>query len=272
MLSSSNWLFFFQFSSKDGLDAMLENGPCVPMSACTEDGLSIIATKLGTPLMLDSYTPNMCMQSLGRSSYAGAMIELRVDKELKNTIVVAMPKLVGEGHVLDEFPKKIISDVVKNSNTPRQATRDVPVGLKVSFKSTKQIYKHVSNKNGASTSGKKKQAEVARQEVINSNPFEALNLIENDDDLGKLLLVDDDEKPLPKVVSTTNANSDSEVDEVFDEHATFMVSTGLKRGSDIGYGTNNLWEQWKETKQDDDYDSYDDDLYDSHDMSEAICD
>ncbi|GJW50243.1 hypothetical protein Tco_0091594 [Tanacetum coccineum] len=34
-----NRLFFFQFSSKDGLDAMLKNGHC-------EDGLSIIATKI----------------------------------------------------------------------------------------------------------------------------------------------------------------------------------------------------------------------------------
>nr|GEU29709.1 hypothetical protein [Tanacetum cinerariifolium] len=232
-----------------------------------------------------------------RSSYAGAMIELRVNEELKNTIMVAMLKLV---------------DVVKNSNTPRQATRGVSVGPKVSFKSTKQIYKLVSNKDGASTSGKKKQAEVARQEVINLNPSEALNLIENDDDLGtngrssssdgkgvasssisttliaeridkikrqmiegKLLLVDDDEKPLPNVVSTINADSDSEVEEVFDEHATFMVSTGLKRSCEIGYGTNSLWEQWKETKHDDDSDPYDDDLYDGYDMSDnlqTICD
>nr|GEY67209.1 hypothetical protein [Tanacetum cinerariifolium] len=92
---------------------------------------------------------------------------------------------------------------------------------------------------------------------------------------GKLLLVDDDRKPLLKVVSTVNADSNSEVEEVFDEHITFMVSTGLKRGSDNGYDTNSLWEQRKETKRDDYYDLYDDDLYDSLDMSDtlhAICD
>nr|GEU59135.1 hypothetical protein [Tanacetum cinerariifolium] len=58
----------------------------------------------------------------------------------------------------------------------------------------------------------------------------------------KLLLVDDDRKPLLKV-STVNADSNSEVEE--------------------------------ETKRDDYYDPYDDDLYDSHDMSDnlhAICD
>ncbi|GKF62419.1 hypothetical protein Tco_0182473, partial [Tanacetum coccineum] len=42
------------------------------------------------------------------------------------------------------------------------------------------------------------------------------------------MFVDDDGKPLPKVVS-------SEVDDVVDEHAVFMASTGLKRGDDSGY-------------------------------------
>ncbi|GKA49561.1 hypothetical protein Tco_0742634 [Tanacetum coccineum] len=100
---------------------------------------------------------------------------------------------------------------------------------------------------------------------------------------GKLLLVDDEGKPLPKVVSTVNADNESKVEVVFDEHTTFMASTSLKCGSDSGYGTNSdsgygtnsLWEQLKEIKRDDDYDPYDDDLYDSHDMSDnlqAICD
>ncbi|GJV52845.1 putative RNA-directed DNA polymerase, eukaryota, reverse transcriptase zinc-binding domain protein [Tanacetum coccineum] len=211
------------FCSNDGLDAMIENGSWfirnnpfilkkwnpdvnlqkedvgnvlvwvkfhgLHMTAFSEDGLSIIATNLSTHLMIDSYTFDMCMQSWGTSSNAKAMSELRADEELKDTIVVDMPKLVGERKLL--------------------------------------------------------------------------------------LLVDVDGKPLPNVVSTANADSDSEVEEVYDEHATFMASTELKRGSDSDYGTNSLWEQWMKTKRDDDYDLYDDDLYDSHDMFDnlhAICD
>nr|GEY47582.1 hypothetical protein [Tanacetum cinerariifolium] len=41
----------------------------IPMMAFSKDGMSAIATKLDTPLMLDSYTSDMCMQSLCRSSY-----------------------------------------------------------------------------------------------------------------------------------------------------------------------------------------------------------
>ncbi|GJV91656.1 hypothetical protein Tco_1539469 [Tanacetum coccineum] len=69
----------------------------VPVTVFIKDGLSAIVTKLGTALMLDSYTSHMCMQSWGRSSYARAMIELRADVELKDNIVVAMPKITREG-------------------------------------------------------------------------------------------------------------------------------------------------------------------------------
>ncbi|GKC24141.1 putative reverse transcriptase domain-containing protein [Tanacetum coccineum] len=70
----------------------------VPVTAFSEDGLSAITTKLGTLLMLDSYTSDMCLQSWGMSSYARAMIEVRADVELKDTIMVDMPKIMGEGY------------------------------------------------------------------------------------------------------------------------------------------------------------------------------
>ncbi|GKD90060.1 putative reverse transcriptase domain-containing protein, partial [Tanacetum coccineum] len=125
MFSSSTGLFSFQFSSMNGLDAMLENGPWfiqnnplilkkwhpnenllkedvsiipvwvkihgLPIMAFSEDSLSAIATKLGTPLMLDSYTSHKYMQYWSRSSYARVMIELRANVEFKDNIVVAMP-------------------------------------------------------------------------------------------------------------------------------------------------------------------------------------
>ncbi|GJS80979.1 hypothetical protein Tco_0747520, partial [Tanacetum coccineum] len=110
-------IFSFQFSSMDGLDAMLENGPW--------------------------------------SSYARALIEVLANVELKVNIMVAMPKLVGEdfytctvcvdyewkppscarckvcSHVHAECPKNIDSDVVKNMKKPGQALRGVPVGPKL---------------------------------------------------------------------------------------------------------------------------------------------
>ncbi|GJV48159.1 zinc finger, CCHC-type containing protein [Tanacetum coccineum] len=106
ILNSSTELFSFQFSSMDGLDRMLENGPWFIRS---------------NPLILKKWNPDV------RSSYATTMIELRADEELKDTSIVAMPKLVGGGN---ECPKNISSDVVKNLKNPCQAPRGVLVGPK----------------------------------------------------------------------------------------------------------------------------------------------
>nr|GEU81846.1 hypothetical protein [Tanacetum cinerariifolium] len=123
------------FSSKDEVDAMIENVPWfihntlhiltkwtpdtnllkkdvgnvpvwvkfhdVPITEFSEDRLSVIEIKLGTPLMIDSYTSVMCMESWCMLSYAITMIDLRANVELKDVIEVVVPKLVGEGLVAD---------------------------------------------------------------------------------------------------------------------------------------------------------------------------
>ncbi|GJW17569.1 hypothetical protein Tco_0025005 [Tanacetum coccineum] len=49
------------------------------------------------------------------------------------------------------------------------------------------------------------------------------------------------------------------------------ISTSGKDGSDKGYGTNSLLEQWRDSYLDnDDYDPYDDDMYENHDLSEHL--
>ncbi|GKD28013.1 hypothetical protein Tco_1234227, partial [Tanacetum coccineum] len=68
------------------------------VTAFSEDGLSVIATKLGTPFMLDSYTSDMCLQSWGS--------------------------------IHDECPKYRSSDVAKNLKNPSQSPKGFPVGPK----------------------------------------------------------------------------------------------------------------------------------------------
>ena len=69
-----------------------------PITAFTEDSLYVFATKLGTLLMLDSYTS--IMKSYGRSSYVHATIELRADPKWKHSLVVAVPKFKGEVYTM----------------------------------------------------------------------------------------------------------------------------------------------------------------------------
>ncbi|XP_021979570.1 uncharacterized protein LOC110875674 [Helianthus annuus] len=71
----------------------------IPIAAYTEDGLSMIATTIGEPKLLDSYTTSMCMDMWGCSSYARALIEVSADKELREEITLAIPEPDGEGFV-----------------------------------------------------------------------------------------------------------------------------------------------------------------------------
>ncbi|GJT34847.1 hypothetical protein Tco_0925266 [Tanacetum coccineum] len=192
--------------------------------------------------------------TLQRSSYARAMIELQADVELKDTIVVAMPKLVREGlytcTIRIEYEWK----------PPSQAPRGVPVGPKVGFKPVKQVYRPVSKRNNANTSGNKKKmrstnggtSNLASKEAnssgysfwnVRSNSTSTTPIVENFDKLkkliidGKITLVDDEVKPLEKVDYAGDHDSKDEVESVNNEMASFLAS---KR---IGYDTNSLLEQ-----------------------------
>ncbi|GJS76293.1 cytokinin dehydrogenase 3-like protein [Tanacetum coccineum] len=317
----------------------------VPVTAFSEDGLSAIATKLGTPLKLDSYTSDMCMQSWGRSSYARVMIKLRADVELKDNIFVAMPKITREGHytcnvcveyewkppryssckvfghIHEECPKNTGLVEKKTVKKPSQTSQGVPVGPKIGFKPQK-AYLPVPKKPNASSSGNMKKGVEPTLKVSNSNSFDVLNSVNNDVDFGtnggatnlvnngatssgstfmnidtdkefvsntpigekidkierqifegKLRLLDNDGNPL---VPSGIVESDSEVEMVFDETANLRISTSGKDGSDKGYGTNSMLEQWRDSYPDnDDYDPYNDNMYENHDLSEhlqSICD
>ncbi|GKA46101.1 hypothetical protein Tco_0738897 [Tanacetum coccineum] len=166
------------------------------------------------------------------------------------------------GHVRDEYPKNIDLDVVKNMKKPSHATRDVPKDVKPTT------------------------------EVSNSKPFDVLNSVENDVDLGtnggtsnlaskkvnsngssfwNVKSSNNEGKPLTKVDSSGDHDSDDEVASTDNDMANFLASTK------VGYGTNSLMEQWKESYEYDDYDfdPYDDDMYEGHDIPDkiqAICD
>ncbi|GJT38425.1 retrotransposon protein, putative, ty1-copia subclass [Tanacetum coccineum] len=237
-------LHFFKFGSKKGMEAMLESGTwlisnvtlilklwtpdaniikggvCnilvwvklhdVPITAFTKDGLTAIAAKLGSPLMLDSYTTVMCIDSCGRASYARAMIELKADVDLRDAIVVSIPKFSGEGftmstnhveyewvpprcseckvfrHVLDDCPKKIVSDISKNSKMSLQSARGPSVGLKP--KST-FVYCSVFTKKVTKANGNPKvqMANKATTPILNS--FDALSTLVDEEEGGVIKLV-----------------------------------------------------------------------------------
>nr|GEY07481.1 hypothetical protein [Tanacetum cinerariifolium] len=276
MFSLSTGLFSFQLCFIDGLDAMLENGPC-------EDGLSAIASKLGTLLMLESYTSDMCMQSWGREGHYTCNV--RVEYEWKPPRCSSCKVF---GHIHKECPKNTSADEKKTVKMPSQTSRGVLVGPKIGFKPQKE-YLHVPQKLNDSSSGNKKKGVEPTIEVSNLNSFDAINSVDNDAEFGingettnlvnnkatssgssfmnidndgeftsntpigekidkierqigegKLRLLDNDGNPL---VPTGIVKSDSEMDVVFDETTNLRILTSGKDESDKGYGTNSLLEQ-----------------------------
>ncbi|GKC11004.1 cytokinin dehydrogenase 3-like protein [Tanacetum coccineum] len=252
----------------------------VPVTTFSEDGLSAIATKLGTPLMLDSYTSDMCMQSWDRSSYARVIIEIRADVELKDNIGMAMPKITKEGHYICTGEKKTVKK-------PSQTSRGVPIGveptIEVSNSNPLDVLNLVDNdvefgtnraatnlvNNGATSSGSSSM-NIDNDEEFASNTLigKKIDKIERQICEGKLRLLDNDRNPL---VPTGIVESDSEVEVVFDETANLRISTSGKDRSDKGYGTNSFLKQWRDSYLDnDDYDPYNDDMYMNHDLSMMI--
>nr|GFD03176.1 zinc knuckle CX2CX4HX4C [Tanacetum cinerariifolium] len=127
--------FIFQFKTFKGLEDVLENGPwmihnspvilkkytmntrlCkeeptripvgvkihdVPMQVFSKDGLSIIASQIVKPIMLDSYTSSMCIESWWRSSLAGSLIEINTDDVLKESLTIGVPLIEGSGFTIE---------------------------------------------------------------------------------------------------------------------------------------------------------------------------
>ncbi|XP_071695012.1 uncharacterized protein [Rutidosis leptorrhynchoides] len=166
-MMNSKGFYFFKFSTHQGMLNALENGPWmiratpiilnkwdtnvsltkedltrvpvwvkmydIPLSGFMEDGLSIIASKLGIPMMLNSYTSTMCMESWGRPNYARAMIEISPESELKEVLNVETPSIDGKkkitGVITIEYewkpPRCLCCKVFGNNDA--QCPKNIPV-------------------------------------------------------------------------------------------------------------------------------------------------
>ncbi|GKE17222.1 ribonuclease H-like domain-containing protein [Tanacetum coccineum] len=132
LMKNDDGVFLFKFASKDGLERVLERGPWiirntplilnrwtpnvslkrgevnkvpiwiklynVPVVAYSPDGLSLIATQVGKPIVLDAFTSSMCENAWGRISFARALVEISSDFGLKHEVSMAIPLEDGSGH------------------------------------------------------------------------------------------------------------------------------------------------------------------------------
>ncbi|GJV44958.1 zinc knuckle CX2CX4HX4C containing protein [Tanacetum coccineum] len=98
IMMNNKGFFFFKFDSRFGLEAILEGGPWLILFK--EDGISLIATFIGKPVMLDSYTSSMCNDSCGQSSFDQCLIEVNSEADLVDVVTVVSPPIVTTSNVV----------------------------------------------------------------------------------------------------------------------------------------------------------------------------
>ncbi|GJU43577.1 hypothetical protein Tco_1200843 [Tanacetum coccineum] len=132
VIKDEDGFLFFKFTSLKGPEQVIEQGPWlirntplilnkwtpnlvlkkeevtkvpvrvkmhkIPVVTYCEDGLSLIATQIGKPIMLDAFTSSMCEDPWGRLRFARALIEVSADKALKKEVVMAISEEDGTGH------------------------------------------------------------------------------------------------------------------------------------------------------------------------------
>ncbi|GJR92406.1 hypothetical protein Tco_0264580 [Tanacetum coccineum] len=244
MFISSTGLLFFQFSSMDGLNAMLENGPWfirshpiilkmwnpdvnllkedvgnvlvlvklhgVPITAFSEDRLSAISTKLGTPIMLDSYTADMWsvprIQDWVRELHA-ANSSSHKKKCVDSTNMVS-----------DSNPFEVLNSV---DNDVEMSTNGGTSNLdKNRANSIRTLFWNVKNSSTSTT-------------PIMDKIWNFENLIIN----GQAILVDEASNPIKKIEYSSDHDSKDEVASVDNDMARYLASER------IGFGMQSLLEQ-----------------------------
>ncbi|GJV07232.1 zinc knuckle CX2CX4HX4C containing protein [Tanacetum coccineum] len=169
IMMNSKGFFFFKFDSRAGFVVFLEG-------VFEDDGISLIATFIGKPVMLDSYTSSMCNDSWGRSSFGRCLIKVNSEADLVDVVTIGILSLSGDGftnetirveyewrpprcdtckifgHVHDYCPKKVVSPpIVATSNVVTPNAEKTNDGFQTVSKKKKRKGKSKSTNGGQFT-------------------------------------------------------------------------------------------------------------------------
>ncbi|GJW11233.1 zinc knuckle CX2CX4HX4C containing protein [Tanacetum coccineum] len=121
----------------------------VPIQVFEEDGISLIATFIGKPVTLDSYTSFTCNDSWGMSSFARCLIEVNSEADLVDVVTIGIPSLSE-----DDFTKETIRvdpPIVATSNVVTPNAEKTNDGFQTVGKKKKRKGKSKSTNGGQFT-------------------------------------------------------------------------------------------------------------------------
>ncbi|GJS45975.1 zinc knuckle CX2CX4HX4C containing protein [Tanacetum coccineum] len=264
IMMNNKGFFFFKFDSRAGLEALLEGGPWlirksliilkkwsmdtrllkeeltripiwvklhdVPIQVFEEDGISLIATFIGKPVMLDSYTSSMCNDSWGRSSFAMCLIEVSSEVNLMDVVTIGIPYLIGE-----DFTKETIRveyewrpprcDVCKIWSCSR------PMSQKGVGKKKKRKGKFKSNNGGQFVGPSVKQTVRYEPKATTNTPKKGATNKGNESIPSSLMknwgnYLNKDNITSSNSFFALNVEEEDEVENVYDETANLFTKTG----------------------------------------------
>ncbi|GJS69861.1 zinc knuckle CX2CX4HX4C containing protein [Tanacetum coccineum] len=229
----------------------------VPLQVFEEDDISLIATFIGKPIMLDSYTSSMCKDSWGRSSFARCLTEVNSEVDLVDVVTIGIPSLTGDdftketirveyewrppkcdeckifGHVHYHCPKKVASlPIVTTSNVVAPTVVKSNDGFQMVGKKKKRKGKSKSTNGGQFVGPSVKQTIIYETNATTSAPKKVATNVSNPSKSSSMLKTTDTS---PKNDNFTTFNSfsalndeeddDEEVENVYDESANLSPNT-----------------------------------------------
>ncbi|GJS18094.1 RNA-directed DNA polymerase, eukaryota, reverse transcriptase zinc-binding domain protein [Tanacetum coccineum] len=171
----------------------------VSLVAYKSDELSLIVTKIGTLMMLDSYTSSMCLVTWDRSTYARILIEIDVCNGFSDNLVIAVPNLDRPGYTKETI-------LVKYEWKPPHCSTCLIFGHSVD--DCQKAQKLVVNKAGQSSTLLVYKINMFKQQLPE----------------GKCVLLDDEGKPLKNIDYTGDHDNEDEVEPVDNEMANILAS------------------------------------------------
>ncbi|GJU96160.1 reverse transcriptase domain, reverse transcriptase zinc-binding domain protein, partial [Tanacetum coccineum] len=230
----------YHFSSIEGVDSMLRDGPWMIH---------------GIHILLNKWLPSMSFlkEELGWSSYARIFIEINACKDFSDNLVMVVPNIEVTGYTKEtirveyEWKPPRCSTYLLFGHSGDVCPKAAPKRVENQMDKSKGQIPRADGEGIVEV--KRKKSGTTPPAGTNKASTSGYN----------------------KESSSNKdySDSDDEVEPVENETASFLESKG------VGYGPKSLWGQWRDTVVDDEYDPYDDDMYEGQEIPEniqTICD
>ncbi|GKE93094.1 zinc knuckle CX2CX4HX4C containing protein, partial [Tanacetum coccineum] len=209
----------------------------VPTQVFEEDGISLIATFISKPFMLDSYTSSMCNNSWGRSSFARCLIEVNSKVDPVDAVTIDIPSLTEDGFTKETIRVEYESSppIITTSNVVTPTVDKTNDDLQMMGKKKKRKGKYKSTNCGKFAGPSVKQNVRYEPKTTTSAPKKEATNMDNASKSSSMLKTAGN-FPTKDNITTSNSYSvlnDEEEDEeehvenVYDESTNLFPNTKL---------------------------------------------